>query len=32
MELVSKRIARSETYTVSKLYNDGVYLCDVLEE
>ena len=32
MELVSRRIARNEAYTISKLYNDGVYLCDVLED
>lgn len=32
MELLLKRIARRETYTIGKLYIDGVYFCDTLED
>lgn len=27
-----KRIAKQKTYTIGKLYVDGVYLCDTLED
>ena len=32
MELKLKRIARRETYTIGKLYVDGMYVCDVVED
>ena len=32
MELEIKRIARRETYTVGRLYIDGKYFCDTLED
>ena len=32
MELLLKRIARRETYTIGKLYIDGEYFCDTLED
>ena len=32
MKLVLKRIAKKETYTIGKLYIDGVYFCDTLED
>lgn len=32
MELKSKRIFKGGLYTISKLYVDGVYECDVLED
>lgn len=32
MDLRLKRIARRETYTIGKLYIDGVYFCDTLED
>jgi hypothetical protein len=32
MELNIKRIARRETYTVGRLYIDGKYFCDTLED
>ena len=32
MKLLVKRIALKETYTIGKLYVDGVYLCDTLED
>ena len=32
MELKLKRIARKEDYTIGKLYIDGVYFCDTLED
>ena len=32
MELKLKRIARRETYTIGKLYIDGVYFCDTIED
>lgn len=32
MELKVKRIARRETYTIGRLYVDGVYFCDTIED
>ena len=32
MELLLRRIAKRETYTIGKLYIDGVYFCDTLED
>ena len=32
MELKLKRIARRETYTIGRLYIDGVYFCDTVED
>lgn len=32
MKLLLKRIALRPTYTIGKLYIDGVYTCDVLED
>lgn len=32
MELTLKRIAHRDTYTIGKLYVDGVYFCDTLED
>ena len=32
MELKLKRIARRETYTIGRLYVDGVYFCDTIED
>lgn len=32
MELKLKRIARRETYTIGKLYIDGAYFCDTIED
>jgi hypothetical protein len=32
MDLVLKRIARKETYTIGRLYINGVYACDTLED
>lgn len=32
MRLTLVRIARKDTYTIGKLYIDGVYECDVLED
>lgn len=32
MELRLKRIARTETYTIGRLYVDGVYFCDTCED
>ena len=32
MELNIKRIARRETYTIGRLYIDGKYFCDTLED
>ena len=32
MELTLKRIALRDTYTIGKLYINGVYLCDTLED
>ena len=32
MELLLKRIARRETYTIGHLYIDGEYFCDTIED
>lgn len=32
MQITLKRIARRETYTIGKLYIDGVYFCDTCED
>ena len=32
MELLLRRIARRDTYTIGKLYIDGKYFCDTLED
>ncbi len=32
MDLLLRRIARRETYTIGKLYIDGVYFCDTIED
>lgn len=32
MKLLLKRIAKRDTYTIGKLYIDGVYFCDTLED
>lgn len=32
MKLILKRIALRDTYTIGKLYIDGVYFCDILED
>ena len=32
MEIVVKRVALRDTYTIGKLYINGVYLCDTLED
>ena len=32
MELELKRIARRETYTIGRLYIDGEYFCDTIED
>ena len=32
MKLELKRIAYKETYTIGKLYIDGIYFCDTLED
>ena len=32
MELTVKRIAKKENYTIGKLYVDGSYICDTLED
>lgn len=32
MKLLLKRIALKDTYTIGKLYIDGVYFCDTLED
>ena len=32
MKLELRRIARRETYTIGRLYIDGVYFCDTLED
>ena len=32
MELLLKRIARKEKYTIGRLYIDGEYFCDTLED
>lgn len=32
MKLLLKRIAKRDTYTIGRLYIDGVYFCDTLED
>lgn len=32
MEIIVKRIALKDDYTIGKMYVDGVYLCDTLED
>lgn len=32
MEILIKRIAKKETYTIGKLYIDGKYYCDTIED
>lgn len=32
MKLLLKRIARKSTYTIGKLYVDGKYICDTIED
>lgn len=32
MNIQLKRIAKKETYTIGKLYIDGVYFCDTIED
>lgn len=32
MELTLRRIARKDTYTIGKLYIDGKYFCDTIED
>ena len=32
MELLVKRVAKKNTYTIGKLYIDGEYFCDTLED
>lgn len=32
MDILLRRIARRETYTIGKLYIDGVYFCDTIED
>ena len=32
MMITLRRIARKDTYTIGKLYIDGVYICDTLED
>jgi hypothetical protein len=32
MKLTLKRIARKQAYTIGKLYVDGVYFCDTIED
>lgn len=32
MEIKVKRIAKKETYTIGKMYVDGAYVCDTLED
>ena len=32
MELILKRVALNDTYTIGKLYNGTTYLCDTLED
>ena len=32
MELKLRRIARRDTYTIGRLYIDGVYFCDTIED
>ena len=32
MNILLKRIAKKETYTIGKLYIDNVYFCDTIED
>ena len=32
LDLLLRRIARRETYTIGRLYVDGVYFCDTIED
>lgn len=32
MEITVKRIAKKDTYTIGKLYVDGKYICDTIED
>ena len=32
MRLVVKRIAKRDTYTIGRLYIDGIYFCDAIED
>lgn len=32
MEILVKRIAKKDTYTIGKMYIDGKYICDTLED
>ena len=32
MRLTLQRIARKETYTIGRLYVDGIYVCDTIED
>jgi hypothetical protein len=32
MKLTLRRIAKKSTYTIGKLYIDGVYFCDTIED
>lgn len=32
MKLLLKRIAKKETYTIGKLYVNGIYFCDTIED
>lgn len=32
MEIIVKRVARRDTYTIGKMYLNGEYFCDVLED
>ena len=32
MKLLLKRIFKGETYTIGRLYIDGVYFCDTIED
>jgi len=32
MDILVKRVAKRETYTIGKLYIDGKYYCDTVED
>ena len=32
MEVKVRRIARKEAYTIGKMYVDGAYICDTLDD
>ena len=32
MKLLLKRIAKNDTYTIGKLYINGIYMCDTIED